>query len=644
MPLQDPDKLIRVVQDSTKNLLHSFRDNANALHDRSEDIRLLIREGYDKEIAYRTALNLFGRDTTSFLAIDGTESQDQQLDMMIFYAGAFGYIGKLHFNDSTNGCSFDEPLPIEGSLGLSTAVSIHEQDSASIAGKLTEGGVEVESERLPSTLMQLSEYYMAVKTIYENPSIQIVILDRTLAGDLSHLIWSVAETMEKDESCILQGKDTKYGKVTGLDLELTRMLHANEDLKIPSARSQLIKYAAINKLLQSQDQEHGEDSMLVSRSQSMMDKRISYKDLLTAIGADSNRLDKLQKDMSKLNKRYSFLDGDQTYSLKSHISGYWERVFSAAMEVCDHIFNTPANEHPLILSDPQSIGNARWITVSDIDYLILVMIYALLHAAWEKNILVIGIIKDISAAEMMKTVIPILQSAGMIALKSKFPSLNSDKSFLQTASIVNAESMAAPWRTFEFDACFRTVVPPQVHTLDKIFPTQDTQDNRIEHEVNVTGAFKNLISEERMFVKSYIQLWSSKNDPSVRSHVFSYDRPCYPKFDLKKELTLFHRDGKVLERIEPIFHFKHDSDLSHLVMDILCSMSTEVIPECLGHNYPLFLADKKAKSILEETRRAYLAAVSFEMANSEFNQQILYDTRFREYRSQVESLRRSKNI
>ena len=312
MPLQDPDKLIRVVQDSTKNLLHSFRDKANGLHDRSEDIRLLIREGYNKEIAYRTALNLFGKDITSFLAIDGTESQDQQLDMMIFYAGAFGYIGKLHFNDSTNGCSFDEPLPIEDSLGLSTAVSIHEQDSASVAGKLTEGGIEVESERLPSTLMQLSEYYMAVKTIHENSSIQVVILDRTLAGDLAHLIWSVAKTMEEDGSCILQGKDTKYGKVTGLDLELTRMLHANEDLKIPSARSQLIKYAAINKLLQSQDQELGEDSTLVSRSQSIMDKRISYKDLLTAIGADRNRLDKLQKDMSKLNKRYSFLNGDQS--------------------------------------------------------------------------------------------------------------------------------------------------------------------------------------------------------------------------------------------------------------------------------------------------------------------------------------------
>jgi len=128
MPLQDQDKLIRVVKDSTKNLLHSFRDKANNLRDCSEDVRLLIREGYDKEIAYRTALTLFGKDTTTFLAIDGTESQDQQLDMMIFYAGAFGYIGRLHFANSVNVCTFDEPLPIKGSLGLSTAVSIHDQD------------------------------------------------------------------------------------------------------------------------------------------------------------------------------------------------------------------------------------------------------------------------------------------------------------------------------------------------------------------------------------------------------------------------------------------------------------------------------------------------------------------------------------
>jgi hypothetical protein len=203
---------------------------------------------------------------------------------------------------------------------------------------------------------------------------------------------------------------------------------------------------------------------------------------------------------------------------EAHVYGFLERVFSAATQICEHIFHPPVERHPLILEDPENI-------VSDIDYLILVMIYALLHAAWEKNILVIGIIKDISSAEMMKTVIPILQGTDMINPDKRLPSLNSDKLFLQTASVINAESMTAPWRTFEFDACFRTVVPPSVYTLNKIYPSQKEIGDGMRHETIVTVAFKNLISEERMFVKSYIQLWSSNNDPFVGSHVFSCRSP-----------------------------------------------------------------------------------------------------------------------
>jgi hypothetical protein len=72
-------------------------------------------------------------------------------------------------------------------------------------------------------------------------------------------------------------------------------------------------------------------------------------------------------------------------------------------------------------------------------------------------------------------------------------------------------------------------------------------------------------------------------------------------------------------------------------------MSLEVIPECLGHNYPLFLADKKAKCVLDQMKTAYLSTVAFEMANSEFDQQVLYEARFRDFRSQMESARRSKS-
>jgi hypothetical protein len=57
-----------------------------------------------------------------------------------------------------------------------------------------------------------------------------------------HLISNVEELLEKgnnyNKRCILEGLETEYGIISLLDLELTRMLHPNGSLKIPSPRSQ----------------------------------------------------------------------------------------------------------------------------------------------------------------------------------------------------------------------------------------------------------------------------------------------------------------------------------------------------------------------------------------------------------------------
>lgn len=300
---------------------------------------------------------------------------------------------------------------------------------------------------------------------------------------------------------------------------------------------------------------------------------------------------------------------------------------SATLKVGQHIFQTPEGEHPLVYEIEKI---KRWITSDDVEYMTLIMIYALLREAWERNILVIGLIKDTNASELIRSVVPILLNAGKMSMVSQLPSFNSDKQLLQTFSVVQGSSIKTPWRTFEFDACFRTIAP-----------IANDQQHHPDH-ANVRGAYKNVISGERMFLKSYVQLWHSQTDDSVRSHVFSYDRPCYPDWDKFDELTLEHYDGNVKENIRPMIHFAKDSEISHLVMDILCSMANEVIPECLGHNYPLFLADKKAKYVLDQMKKAYLSAVAYEMANSEFDQQVLYQAKFRDFRSQIENSRRSK--
>lgn len=71
----DDDKLIKVVQSSTRNLMGSFRDKTELLSKCSDDIKLLLREGYDVKVAIETAQKFFGKKKISFIAIDGTQSR-----------------------------------------------------------------------------------------------------------------------------------------------------------------------------------------------------------------------------------------------------------------------------------------------------------------------------------------------------------------------------------------------------------------------------------------------------------------------------------------------------------------------------------------------------------------------------------------
>lgn len=324
-------------------------------------------------------------------------------------------------------------------MNISAAIPVHEEDASSIVGKLTEGGIEVDTERLPSALMQLAEYYMAVKTLYANPEIKVLLLDRMPSIDAPHLIGNAIELLESNTSILLD-MNTPFGKISSLDLELARMLHPNDVLQVPFPRSQLIKYAAINQLIKESD--NNIDDVSAST------KKVTYKDLLDKIGAQKGRLNKLVNDFTKFNERYSLFsdskkDEDDRHSkdfnaalsisLKPIVKTYWDRVFSASIKLAEHIFDTPSGEHPLLYE--KRPGTKVWITSDDLDYLTLIMIYALLRLAWEKNVLVIGLVKDIAAAEMIKTVIPILQTIGKIKLDRELPRFNSDKMLLQTACV-----------------------------------------------------------------------------------------------------------------------------------------------------------------------------------------------------------------
>ena len=595
-------RTISDVKASTRFLLESFKSKMGSLKDCAPDVKSLLRFGVDLPLAASTAKTFFGSDTVRYIAIDGTDAVDQQLDLIVFYVGAFAYSGEIAFKP--DGVSVGPPRASDRSLSASAAIPLSEEDAALVFGQKRESGVEVDAERLPMALMHMAEYYLAFEAVSRDPSIRVVLLDRTLAGDMGHLVWSTRDLI-RDKLCVLEGLDTPYGEVSLFDLELARMLLQNSELGIPAPRSQLLKYSAVKELFTGDV--------------------LTAEELVTRVGAEPKWVDRLKDDLSELDERYAaFQQTSPGFKLRPRAAKYWDRVLHAALSVAAHIFN-PESGHPLRVAKG---GREVWVTADDLDFMVLVFIRALTRMAWSDRILPIGFIKDTNAFEFVNTAVPLLSNSKLMPTLDKFPNFNSDKMLLQTNSVVNSRDVPTPWHTPEIDAAFRTMAPQVDDTLPK-------------GSARVNGAFENVIYPERVYLKTYMQLWSSETNPSVRSHVFTYDRPVYPGYDHWDELTLFNRDGPADSKILPVLHFLRGSSLTNMVMAMLTEMGKEVVPEALGHNYPLFLADKKAKSVLEETRQAYLGAVAVEMAKSDLDQQVLFSRKFRDYRSQIEGMRRS---
>jgi len=599
------------VRSSTRFLLRSFKGKIDELKSSSgPDIQKLMRFGIDHKAASSTGRKFFGADEVRYIAIDGTCSVDQHLDLLVFYVGAFGYSGTLRFGDDE--LEAGDPSPMnQSSAAVSASIPLSEEDAATVFGQRTESGVEVdiESERLPNAVMHLAEYYIALKAVASGRLHKVILLDRPLAGDVAHLVWSTRDLVQ-DHLSVLEGMETPFGPVTNFDLELARLLVANPELEIPSPRSQLLKLAAVSSLF---------DGSALTLSQ-ILDKVVS----------DPPHLPVLRDDLQELDSTYHIFEegsagDDRKFMLRPGVKDYRERVVTAALSVADHIFN-PKAEHPLrIKSGPRHAE--RWITADDLDYLVLILVLELTRRAWSENVLPLGLTKDSAAAELVNAVVPLLRDSRAEEFRYALPNFNSDKMLLQTNSVVNAVSVPTPWHTVDIDAAFRTMVPVADATLPR-------------GEARARGAYRNVIYPERAFVKTYMQLWSSKNDPTVRSHVFTFDRPAYAGYDHWGAIVVHNKDNEIDEKVLPILNLREECAMTNLAMSILFKMSGEVVPEALGHNYPLFLADKKAKFVLKQSREAYLGAVEVEMAKSDLDQQVLFSQRFRDYRSQVESKRK----
>jgi hypothetical protein len=321
------------------------------------------------------------------------------------------------------------------------------------------------------------------------------------------------------------------------------------------------------------------------------------------------------------------------YALNPKYADTQKRIRNLIVGLGDQFFfNKTTEKETSAVMKVLKDGKEQWLTTVDIAFLTLFTLQLLIEECWAKRILLIGITKDTAARDFKRQLVPIMHNEQMLRSTSnieldRLP--NTDRMILQSASILKPEKMKPPWSLIEYDSVFRTMVPDL--------------KNRKGY---VSGAIKNRMSLEKIFLKTYVQLSQAKTDPMLRSNVLLTDRLVYPEYDYKPEniVRFWNEFGGAEEPVEVLLYMNKQvpNRIQNMVMAVLIAMAPSSIPEAFGHNKPLFIADKIAKWNYGQFKCVADTTAAWILNNHKLRRFIFYMSTFRERRATIEAARREQ--
>ena len=328
------------------------------------------------------------------------------------------------------------------------------------------------------------------------------------------------------------------------------------------------------------------------------------------------KLTRFLKDAAEHGKYFREADGK--YSLMPGLPGSWSRIRKLVEYFGDRFF-AGTSGNPLQVTDG---SQSRWITTLDLAFLSLFSLNLLIETCRENNILLIGITKDTTAKDFITHLIPLcIEQRIWTPQVEHVPT--TDRMLLQAISMFHHDEVQVPWTTIEYDTAFQTIL------LD------------FDHRQGfVSGAIKNRIILEQLFVKSYVQLDKAKSDDKFRSNVLFIDRLYHP-LEKAPRLKLKHKYGGAVEEVEPILWQTKMSgnQIQELVMVTLKAMTHQSLPEVFGHNEPLYIADKVAKAQRNRAAQMVKSMGHWLVAHPTLRKYSFYMNTFRARRSEVEFAR-----
>jgi hypothetical protein len=411
-------------------------------------------------------------------------------------------------------------------------------------------------------------------------------------------------------TCAILGYPIDGTSIDENDLAYNRHRIVNTNLRLPPPRGDYLRYSLV---------------YLLER-----EGPLTLNEIHDRLGIETeDRQKRIQRFLSRSVKENYLQENQGAYKVSPRYGDSWARIRHLVEAVGRQLFEESSSGNPMQI---EKDGKKSWLTTLDMAFLSLYCLYMLVEECWNRNILLVGITKDTTARDFKTHLIPLGLNEKVwdnpVSQYELENAPNTDRMLLQYMSIYNYETLTTPWSLIEHDPAFRTIIP-------------ELEKRRTGY---VSGAVRNRITPEKLFLKTYIQLSEAKTDPRLRSNVLFIDRLVYPRYDLREETLIRFRHfyGGAVEPVEAIL-FKDSATenvIQNLVMVMLKAMANSSIPEVFGHNMPLFIADKVAKWHNSEIRRIINSTGVWIANNRDLRRFVFYMSTFRERRSELEQSRR----
>jgi hypothetical protein len=591
----------------------------------------LIRTEFNAKEAYETAKEFFRTTTVPFAGIDGTMYSRPLFDLVIFFGGAYASTGTVSFRENGPPTTSYDMKTLKQAAGISSVVPVYineipeidhsffetgQSEETSLIKPLTDQSI-IDNATIANWIMTFAEYCLAYK-LATDPSkhTRIILMDRSLSTERASLIYDTAKRDLWKKRCSLIGYKTNDEEPLDVnDFTIARQCVCNQALGLPPPRGDYLNYAIVQAVKQHET--------------------LTETQILTELKTtEEKRAKRVKRYLKRLASEDLLKEKDGVYALNPKYVSTQKRIKSLITEVGDQFFfsKTPERETPGVMKILKD-GKEQWLTTVDIAFLTLFTLQLLVEECWEKRILLVGITKDTAARDFKRQLIPIMHNEQMLNKSLSNMELdrlpNTDRMILQSASLLKPEKMKPPWSLIEYDSVFRSIVPDL--------------KNRKGY---ISGAIKNRMSLEKLFLKTYVQLSQAKRDQMLRSNVLLTDRLVYPEYDYKPESIahFWNEFGGAEEPVEVLlYRDKQVPDrIQNMVMTVLIAMAPSSIPEAFGHSKPLFIADKIAKWNYSQFKCVVDTTAAWILNNHKLRKFIFYMSTFRERRATVEAARREQ--